>query len=400
MPVYTYKALDTSGNDCTGIVDADNDQMARERLREQGLFPTEVTEGGDAGRPPLFFGGISTKDIAGFTRQLATLIGAGFTIVDALSTLSEQAVNLRFRRAIMGLRDKVREGKSLSDAIKDYPEIFPGMFTHMVRAGEKAGKLEVIMHQLGNYLDSKVRFQTKVVTAVAYPMVMLGMACMVVLFLLVFVIPPLVETFRRENMDLPMVTSALIFVTDALANYWWLLLAAAIGAGIAFRSYIRTESGEEVFDRFKLNVFGFGPLYRQIVIARFIRTFGVLTRSGVQVLPALEILKNVVQNVVVERALEQAKLAISQGSTIARPLKASGIFPPMVIDMISAGQKSGQLDTLLLRLAEDYEMEVEAALSLFTSIIEPVIILVMGLVVAFIVLAIVMPMMELNKNVG
>lgn len=400
MPVYSYQALDGAGNNVTGIVDADSDEMARARLREQGLFPTEVVEGGEAVRGSLLFNRIGTKDIAGFTRQLATLVGAGFTIVDALSTLSEQAANIRFKRTIMGLRDKVREGKALSDAIKDYPDIFPGMFSHMVRAGEKAGKLEVIMHQLGSYMDSRVRFQTKVVTAMAYPMAMLGVAVMVVFFLLVCVIPPLVETFRRENMDLPLVTSALIFVTDALRDYWWLLIGTCAGLALAVRSYIRTENGEEVFDQFRLRVFGFGPLYRQVLIARFIRTFGVLVRSGVPILSALEILKNIVQNVVVARALESAKVAISQGSSIARPLKSSGIFPPMVTDMISAGQKSGQLDTLLLKLAEDYELEVEAALSLFTSIIEPVIILVMGLVVAFIVLAIVMPMMELNKSIG
>lgn len=400
MPVYAYAAVDGSGNDVTGIIDADSEELARARLREQGLFPTGIVEGGEVQSGFQLFSRISTKDIAGFTRQFATLVGAGFTVTDALSTLSEQAQNIRFKRTIMGIRDKVREGKQFSDAIKDYPDVFPGMFAHMVRAGEKAGKLEVIMHQLGNYLDSSVRFQSKVITAVAYPSVMLGMAVMVVLFLLVFVIPPLVETFRRENMELPFVTTALIFMTDTLSNYWWLLLASSIGLFFAVRSYIRTETGEENFDTFRLKVFGFGPLYRQVLISRFIRTFGVLIRSGVQIMPALEILKNIVQNVVVARALEQAKVAISQGSSIARPLKASGIFPPMVIDVISAGQKSGQLDTLLLKLAEDYELEVEAQLSLFTSIIEPVIILVMGLVVAFIVLAIVLPMMELNKSAG
>ena len=398
MPVYSYEAFDGTGNKVTGIIDAETDVAARARLRDSGLLPSEVREGADTGRGMAFFSHIGSKEIAAFTRQFATLVGAGFPVVDALSTLAEQTQNLKFKRTIMGMRDKVREGKALSDAIKDYPDVFPGMFSHMVKAGEKSGKLEAIMHQLGSYLDNRVRFQTKVVTATAYPMVMLSMAVLVVIFLLVFVIPPLVETFRRENLDLPLVTNVLILVTDILKDYWWLLLATAVGAMLAFRSYIRTENGEEMWDNFKLHVFGFGPLYRQVVIARFIRTFGVLTKSGVQILSALEILKNVVQNVVVARALEQAKTAISQGSSIAKPLKASGIFPPMVIDMISAGQKSGKLDDLLLKLAEDYELEVEAALSLFTSIIEPVIILVMGLVVGFIVLAIVMPMMELNRT--
>lgn len=397
MAVYSYEALDTGGNRVAGIIDADSDELARAKLRESGLYPTEVHEGGEAAAGGWLSAPIRTKDIAAFTRQIATLIGAGFPIVDALSTLSEQVANLRLKRVIMGMRDKVREGKSLSDAIKDYPDVFPGMFSHMVRAGEKSGKLETILHQLGHYMDSSVRFQAKVVSAVAYPTVMACMAVCVVIFLLVYVIPPLVDNFRRENMDLPFVTTALIFVTDMLQDWWWLMLAVLVGIAFGIRSYIRTESGEENYDAFRLHVFGFGPLYRQVLIARFIRTFGVLVRSGVPILSALEILKNVVQNVIVARALEQAKTAISQGSSIARPLKASGIFPPMVIDMISAGQKSGQLDTLLIKLAEDYELEVETALSLFTSILEPVIILAMGLMVGFIVLAIVMPMMELNR---
>jgi type II secretory pathway component PulF len=237
-----------------------------------------------------------------------------------------------------------------------------------------------------------------VLTATMYPMVMAGMAVCVVTFLLIYVIPPLVDTFRKENIELPLVTQTLIFVTDTLKDWWWLMLAVAVGVVFGIRQWITTDTGEEFYDNMRLRVFGFGPLYRQVLVARFIRTFGVLIRSGVPILSALEILKNVVQNVIVARSLEQAKTAISGGASIARPLKAAGIFPPMVIDMIAAGQKSGQLDTLMLKLADDYELEVEAALSVFTSILEPVIILVMGLVVGFIVLAIVMPMMELNRT--
>jgi general secretion pathway protein F len=397
VAIFSYQALDGSGNNVSGIIDADSDEAARAKLRDSGLYPTHV-QAGDSTGASFFSGRISTKDIGAFTRQLATLVGAGFPIVEALSTLSEQTVNLRFRRMIMGIRDKVREGKSLSDGIKDYPEVFPGMFPHLVKAGEKSGKLETILQQLALYMDNSVRFQSKVITAVAYPLVMMGMACLVVIFLLTYVIPPLVETFRKESLKLPFVTTILIAVTDFLHYYWPVLILGVFLVVFGVRSYIRTESGEEAYDTLRLNLFGFGPLYRQIVIARFIRTFGVLVQSEIPILNALDIVKNVVQNVVVARALEQARMAISQGSSIARPLKASGIFPPLVIDMINAGQKTGQLDTLLLKLAEDYELEVETALSLFTSILEPVIILFMGLVVGFIVLAIILPMMELNKS--
>jgi general secretion pathway protein F len=394
--VYSYEAFDAAGNRQTGIVDADTEEAARAKLRDSGLYPTEVRAGADMGYSP-FVSRIGTKDVAAFTRQLATLVGAGFPIVDALSTLSEQTDHIRFKRMIMGIRDKVREGKSLSDALKDYPDVFPGMFAPMVKAGEKSGRLEVILHQLSSYLDSRVRFQTRVITAVAYPCVMVCVAVLVVVFLLTYVIPPLIETFRRENMSLPWATNLLIAICDFLRDGWPILIVAAFGISVAFRSWVRTESGEEAFDGFKLRAFGFGPLYRHILISRFIRTFGVLVQSEVPILSALEILKNVVSNVVVARAIEQAKVAISQGSSIARPLKASGIFPPMVIDMINAGQKSGRLDELLLKLATDYEMEVEAALGLFTAILEPLIIMGMGLVVGFIVLAIVLPMMELNQ---
>ncbi|MBI4858739.1 MAG: type II secretion system F family protein [Candidatus Riflebacteria bacterium] len=397
MAVYSYEAFDSAGNKVSDIIDADSEEAARAKLRESGLYPTDIHEGMESVGDWFLLSRIGTKDIAAFTRQLATLVGAGFPIVDALSTLSEQTSNFRFKRMVMGIRDKVREGKALSEAIRDYPDAFPGMFGPMIKAGEKSGKLETILLQLSGYLDSRVRFQTRVVTAVAYPMAMLFMAIGVVIFLLTYVIPPLVDTFRREEMTLPWVTSVLILICDVLRGYWYLLVGALVLAYLAVRSYAKTESGEEFFDALKLNSFGLGPLYRQVLIARFIRTFGVLTRSEVPILSALEILKNVVQNVIVARALEQAKVAISQGSAIARPLKASGIFPPMVVDMINAGQKSGQLDTLLLKLAEDYELEVEAALSLFTSILEPIIILFMGLMVGFIVLAIVLPMLELNQ---
>ena len=397
MAVYSYEALDPAGNQQSGIIDADTEEAARARLREQGLYPTEVRPGADVSGS-LFLKRIGTKDVAAFTRQLATLVNAGFPIVDALSTLSEQTENYRFKRMIMGIRDKVREGKSLSDTLKDYPDAFPGMFPHMVKAGEKSGKLPEILFQLSTYMDSRVRFQTRVMSAVAYPLVMMCMAVLVVLFLLTYVIPPLVDTFRKEDMNLPWVTSLLIFGCDVLKNWWYAFVGVIALTYLAIRSYVRTETGEEVFDSFKLHVFGFGPLYRQIIIARFIRTFGVLVQSDVPILSSLEILKHVVSNVIVARAIEQAKVAISQGSSIAKPLKASGIFPPMVIDMIHAGQKAGQLGTLLLKLADDYELEVEAALSLFTSILEPVIILCMGLVVGFIVMAIVLPMLELNQS--
>jgi general secretion pathway protein F len=398
VAIYSYEALDQDGNRVNGIVDADSDETARAKLRDSGLYPIEVREGADLPAAAWLLSRIGTKEVAGFTRQLATLVSAGFPIVDALSTLSEQTASIRFKRLIMALRDRVREGKSLSDAIRDYPDVFPGMFPHMVRAGEKSGKLDTILLQLSTYLDSRVRFQARVVTAVAYPVVMLAMAVAVVIFLLAYVIPPLVETFRKEDMDLPLVTSALIFFTDVLRSYGWAVAAALVLAWIGLRSWLATESGEEFYDGFRLRVFAFGPLYRQILIARFIRTLGVLLKADVPILSSLEISKNVVQNVIVARALEQAKVAISQGSSIARPLKASGIFPPMVIDMIHAGQKSGKLDTLLLKLADDYELEIETALSLFTSILEPVIILCMGLVVGFIVLAIVLPMMEINNR--
>lgn len=397
MAVFSYEALDGQGRRVDGILDAESEEAARGRLRSIGLYPVSVRAGVAPGRFEGLFAHISQRDVAGFTRQLATLVGAGFTIADALATLSDQSTNPRLRRVVMEILDKVRAGRQLSDAIRDQGEVFGGMFPPMIRAGEKSGRLPEILAQLSIYIDRRVRLTQRVTASIAYPLVMLGVAVGVVLFLLTWVVPTLTTTFERENLDLPWVTKLLIAVCDVLLGYWW---ALAVGIGLALgaaRAWVMTEGGRETFDRWRLTLPLIGPLYSKVLIARFVRTFGVLVRADVQILSAIEILRSVVQNVIVAQALDEARVAISQGTSIAKPLRQSGIFPPLVVDMIAAGQKAGELDTLLFKLAEDYDLEVESALTLFTSILEPLIILVMGLVVGFIVTAMVLPLMELNR---
>lgn len=399
MAIFEYESLDKTGRKVQGIIDADDAETARGKLRNSGLFPVKVEAGTEKreGGFLTFLTGISTREVASFTRQLATLVGAGFSISEALTTLSDQIQNLRFKQIISGMRDRVNEGKALSEVVREYPHIFPDLFSPMIRAGEKAGRLPSILNQLSTYQARQTVLRGKVQAAVAYPSFMFMVAVMVVVFLLTAVIPTLVETFEKEERVLPLITRILITCSDFLRTYW-IAIIAAVAAGISiFRAWLKTERGREIYDRACLKVPVIGPLYVQIMLARFLRTFGILVRSDVPILTTFEILRSVVGNVVVSHALGTVGEAISKGASIARPLKDTGIFPPMVTDMISAGQKAGQLDDSLLTLADEYESDVESSLMLFTSILEPIIILVMGLVVGFIVLAMVLPLMELSQ---
>lgn len=400
MGIFSYTAYDHSGKEIRGLVDADSPEAARIKLKDQGLIPAgDLVEGTpDSVRGIHFFPRVSGREVAAFSRQLSTLVGAGFSIAEALSTLSEQMVNVKFKQIIVGMRDRVREGKALSEVVREYSDVFPGIFSPMIKAGEKAGRLPVILAQLATYQARQMQLKGKVTAAIAYPLVMLGMAIVVIIFLMTWVVPTLIQTFEQQDIDLPLPTQMLIFMSDGVRDYWYLMIGLFACIVYGAIVYVRTETGRDRLDWLKLWSPIIGGLYRQIMLARFLRTFGILVRSDVPILTTIEILQDIVQNVVVERELGLVAESISKGSAIARPLKASGIFPPLVIDMIDAGQKSGQLDELVLKAAEEYEGEVETALLVFTAILEPVIIIVMGLVVGFIVLAIVLPLMNLSQT--
>ena len=398
MPVYQYEALDRSGKTVSGIIDADAEDDARRKLRGMALYPTRIAVGAHTSPAGGLFDRITAKEVSVFTRNLATLSSAGFPVIEALTSISDQIEHLMMREVVVQIREKVREGSPLSEALAMFPELFGSMFVSMVQAGERSGRLEDILFQLSDYLDKKEALKNRVLVALAYPILMTLVGAAIVTFLLVYIVPQLTVLFTQSKRDLPLPTRMLLGTSDALGQYWWAVLGVLVLAWFAFDRWSRTDSGGYTYDNIKLKMPVFGTLVRKIAISRFVRTLGILLQSGVPILQALDIVRNVVANAVIAESLEQTRKSVSQGSNLATPLRQSALFPAIVIDMISAGQKSGQLEKMLLKLAEDYDREVEGTIEMLTALLEPVIIIFMGLTVGFIVLAVLLPIYELNKQ--
>ncbi len=398
MPVYQYEALDRSGKTVSGIIDADAEDDARRKLRGMALYPTRIAVGARTSPAGGLFDRITAKEVSVFTRNLATLSSAGFPVIEALTSISDQIEHLMMREVVVQIREKVREGSPLSEALAMFPELFGSMFVSMVQAGERSGRLEEILFQLSDYLDKKEALKNQVLVALAYPILMTLMGTAIVTFLLVYIVPQLTVLFTQSKRDLPLPTRMLLGTSDALGQYWWAVLGVLVLAWFAFDRWSRSDSGGHTYDSIKLKMPVFGTLVRKIAISRFVRTLGILLQSGVPILQALDIVRNVVANAVIAESLEQTRKSVSQGSNLATPLRQSALFPAIVIDMISAGQKSGQLEKMLLKLAEDYDREVEGTIEMLTALLEPVIIICMGLTVGFIVLAVLLPIYELNKQ--
>lgn len=398
MPVYQYEALDRSGKTVSGVIDADAEDDARRKLRGMSLYPTRIAVGTHSSPSGGLFDRITAKEVSVFTRNLATLSSAGFPVIEALTSIADQIEHMMMREVVIQIREKVREGSPLSEALAMFPELFSSMFVSMVQAGERSGRLEDILFQLSDYLDKKEALKNQVLVALAYPILMTLVGVAIVTFLLVYIVPQLTVLFTQSKADLPLPTRLLLGTSDAAGDYWWLGLAALVLAWLAFDRWSRTDSGGYTYDSLKLRMPVFGTLVRKIAISRFVRTLGILLQSGVPILQALDIVRNVVANAVIAESLDQTRKSVSQGSNLATPLRQSGLFPAIVIDMISAGQKSGQLEKMLMKLAEDYDREVEGTIEMLTALLEPVIIICMGLTVGFIVLAVLLPIYELNKQ--
>jgi general secretion pathway protein F len=368
---------------------------------------------------------IGQKDICRFTRQLATLLHAGMPLLGALSALVESASDGQDARPTMGrqangghparkvfrfgsrtdplaqviarVRDDVNEGLSLSAALGKYPDIFSNVFVNMVEAGQTGGALEDVLHKLAGMLETKVRLAGKVKSVIAYPLMMAVVAVGVVMFLLSFVVPSITQIFLEMNRQLPWPTRLLISICSFMRTYWLLFPAAACGAFFAGAAWLRTEKGRLTWDRSKLRLPLFGRLFLKLEIARMARTFGALLASGVPILRALEIVKGVVGNRVVADALNSVKDSIGRGANIAEAMRATGLFPPIVLHIIATGQISGGIEDGLIDIADMYDDEVEQTSKALVSLLEPAILLVMGAVVGFIVLAILLPIFDINQ---
>ncbi len=409
MPVYTYKGTNAAGRTLRGFVDAENVRAARAKLRRDGLFVTDLGEGSATGptaeRSPSAGGGfslaslrrISQMDVALATRQLSTLVGAGIPLVEALAALSQQVENPRFKSVLGQIRDRVNQGSSLADAMTGTGP-FSDLYIGMVRAGETGGALETVLARLAEYLESQVRLRNKVGSILIYPAVMFGFALLVVAALVVFVLPQISELLKSLNQPLPIYTRIVISSSNFAKNYWWAIAALCAAFGYAFRALVRTPSGRAWFDRTRLRLPVVGKVSRTLAISRFTRTLATLLAGGIPIVRALDTAKHVANNVVIGDAIDAAKEAITGGASLAKPLRQSGQFPPLVTHMVEVGEHSGELEAMLAKVADTYDEQVETTMTRLTALLEPLLILLMVGIVMVIISATLVPLLQITSS--
>lgn len=407
MSVFEYIALDATGRQLKGFVDAPGMAAARQKLREENIYPVEINQAEakkdsvvSAAMKINLWERVSTSQVAVFTRQLSTLLGAGMPLVPSLSILMQQEKNPLLKKSLAQIREQVTEGKSLTEAMSEFPRIFPPFYLNMVRAGEASGTINLVLERLADFSENQQALMSKIRSALAYPIIMFIMGSAVIFLLMTFVVPKITTIFTDMNQTLPLVTVVLIKVSNFLKAFWWLILILLF-AGIAAFKYTTagTDTGKRSWDNMKLKLPVMGQISRKIAIARFCRTLATLLQSGVPLLAAMEIVRNIVNNVVIGDAIHQAARDLEEGKGLSGPLNKSGLFPPLVTEMIAVGEQSGTLEAMLNRIAVAYENESQASIMIMTSLLEPVMILVMGLVVGFIVVSILLPIFEMNQLV-
>jgi len=402
MPLYDYKALSTDGKVIKGLIEADSVKNARLKLKKQGLMATDMVEKDNAkkrGRAgaSLFGNRVNQADIANMTRQLASLVKANIPLVDAISALVDQLESAGLKNVLSQVRESVNEGSSLAKALALHPNVFDNIFINMVEAGESSGTLGLVLLKLADLKEAQTRLKRKIVGGMTYPAVMLLVAVGVLIGIFVFVIPKLEQIFVSMNKALPFTTEMLITMSRFTVTWWPAMIIGSGGAFALFIRYINTTGGREKWDRFKLNAPIFGKITRMIGVNRFASTMSTLLGSGVPILSAMSIAKNLVENVHLARAIENARSNITEGQSIAEPLKRSGEFPPLVIHMISIGEKTGELPAMLKNVADSYDEQVSTAIDAMTSLLEPAMIVFMGGTVGFIVVSVIMPLMEMSN---
>jgi len=389
-----------------GVRDADSAKALRTVLRRDGILATEILEQSEAARKAArdidfkrLFRRITDLDVAVATRQLSVLLRSGVPLVEALSALIEQLDHPELKTAFTDTRNQVNEGSTLADALKAHPKIFPTLYTNMVAAGEASGTLEEVLGRLAEFLDDQAQLQSKVRGALAYPIVMAVVVVLILFLMMSVVVPKVTAIFENFNQTLPWYTRLLIFVSDLFSNYWWLIGALTVGGIYWFRRWKATAEGRKKWDLFVLEVPLFGPLLTMVAVARFSRTLSTLLASGVPVLTAMDITKNVLGNTELMRVVEDARESVREGEGIAKPLRNGERFPPIVTHMIAVGERSGQLEEMLLHVADAYDQQIEVRVGALTSILEPLLIVVMGAVVGGIAFAILMPLLQLNEMI-
>jgi type IV pilus assembly protein PilC len=400
MATFAYEARTRFGEVRRGTVEAATEEMAVARLRADQLSPTRVKKQ-VVGLSGLKFGsGVTEKDMVVFTRQFATMIDAGLPLVQCLDILATQSENKKFGRVLMDVKVAVESGATFSDALRRHPRVFDELYVNLIAAGEIGGILDTILQRLGNYIEKSMKLKRQVRGAMVYPAAILGVAIIVIVVLLSKVIPVFQAMFIEMKAGaLPAPTQVVINISQGFIKYWYLFLGGTIALIVGLVLMLRNEKGRMKFDAFILKVPVIGPILRKVVVARFTRTLGTLLSAGVPILDALDIVAKTAGNKVIMKAIYFARQKISEGKDMASPLAETGVFPPMVVQMIGVGEQTGAMDTMLQKIADFYEDEVDVAVAALTSLLEPIMMVFLGVVVGGLIIAMYLPIFELAGNI-
>jgi type IV pilus assembly protein PilC len=400
MPTFEWKGTARNGQTQTGVLVADSKDAVITTMRRQQIVVTAVKEKGKEIALPKFGGGVPPQSIAIFTRQFSVMIDAGLPLVQCLEILGSQQDHKVFKRVLIQVRQDVESGSNLADAMRKHPKVFNDLFTNMVAAGEAGGILDTILQRLATYIEKSVKLNSQVKSAMIYPVAVISIACIVVAIILWKVIPVFASLFASLGAELPLPTRVVIALSNFIGDFWWLIILLGIAGSYATRKYYATYKGKRVIDGLLLRMPVVGLLLRKIAVARFCRTLSTLTSSGVPILDGLQITARTAGNSIVEDAIMATRKSVEEGKTISEPLGDTEVFPPMVVQMIAVGEQTGALDTMLSKIADFYEDEVDLAVAGLMKLLEPVLIAFLGVAIGGIVIAMYMPMFSLISQIG
>lgn len=402
MPVYNYTAVDGEGKSVKGVVDAESEKAAGEKLRKAGVYLSSIKEaaGGRRSRLILPFTGVSAAELAVTTRQFSTLISSGLTLESSLAALAEQSEDQKLREALSRVRERLAEGSSLHAALGEHPAVFSDLYVNMVRAGEASGTLDVVLGRLADFLEKQTELSSKVRGAMIYPAIMFLVGAAVLAFMMTFVIPRVSDIFETSGKALPLVTVILVGASDFLRQNFALLLFFSAAALFAAGRYVRTPGGRRFADRALLRIPVLGKVFSKVTVARFTRTLSTLLSGGIPLLDSIEVSGAVLGNSFYSDRLGEVRARVAEGAALGSCLAATGIFPPLMVRMVSVGEEAGEMETMLSKVADMYDSQVDSTLSALTSLLEPVMILVMGAVMGFMVFAILLPVLNLTSTIG
>ena len=402
MPIFDYKGINAQGKREKGIIEADTQKTARAKLKKQGLMVTEVIEKSaqnksSAGGIPFLGNRIGGKEITLMTRQLASLVKANIPLVEALNGLVEQTDNERLKVVLAQVRQDVNEGSSLGKAVSLHPRAFDTIFVNMIEAGESSGTLGLVLLRLAELKEAQMRLKSKIISGMTYPVLMMAVAFFLMLAIFTFVIPKMANIFESMNKPMPATTRFLLSFSDIIVNYWFLFIGAGFAFFYFFRKWSTSPAGLPKWDAFKLRIPVVGILIRMVAVTRFSSTMATLLGSGVPILASMSIARNLVGSTPIANAISNARENITEGQSIADPLRRSGEFPPLMIHMIAIGEKTGELPEMLKNVAETYEEQVNSRIDAMTGLLEPLMIIGMGGAVGFIVMSVFMPLMDISN---